>query len=977
MLAAPAHVASYAASTASMFTCEDPNITRMFNHPPFRRAYFRAMQDAVDGPLQSANCNPVMDAKYASLVNNGVQFCDGQALGAPTAVKQWFSDRRGYLVSQLATVAATFTTPNLITTGSNVVTLSGTAPVTVKDILVNGSLWPVTWTSISNWTLRLPVTGASNLLTVAGFDGRGNPLAGASNAVTVLYTNSVPPAEGTIVFNEIMYHPVIPGAEYVELLNTSTNFTFDLSGWRINGLSYTFPVATTLAPRSFLLLVKSRAAATQAYGTNIAIFAEFDGNLQSNGETLTLLKPGSSGAPDLIVNKVRFENTAPWPSGANGSGSSLQLIDPGQDNGRVANWSDGSGWRHYVNTGLKGGNALDLWLTASNSELYVDNMSLVLGSVPETGPNLLLNGDFEDGTNYFRFIGNHTNSFIASGTQYSGSNSLHMVSGTTLGSAVSRITQSLTNVSVSATYSLSFYYLPLTNSVGLRVGLGSSTNFILNVQRASAINPAANNTSTASLPPFPLLWLNEVQPENVNGITDNNGQRDPWLELYNSSSVPIALDGYTLANNYTNLAQWAFPSGATLNPGEFRILFVDGEPGQSTSTEWHTSFRLSPGTGSLALSRNVAGAPQVVDYLNYSGIGAGRSYGAFPDGQLFDRQQFYYVTPSGTKNGSSAPIVVSINEWMAANSSTIGDPASLPNRFDDWFELYNPGTNAVDLAGYYLTDTLTNKFQYQIPAGYRIPPAGHLLVWADNEPGQNNTNLLDLHVNFQLSKSGEALGLFAPDGTQIDAVTFGSQTTDVSEGRYPDGSPNIYSMPTPTPRSANLSPFVNTPPILSHIGDRVVHKGQTVTFTASASDSDTPLQTLLFSLDPGAPDGAAIDPASGVFSWATAGLPTPLTNAMIVRVRDSGSPSLTAFEVITITVLDPPRFNSVSRSGDLLTLGWSAIPGRTYRIEATDDLSAGNWQPLGEDISVGEPSPSIQVDINSSPQRFFRMMVVQ
>ena len=157
----------------------------------------------------------------------------------------------------------------------------------------------------------------------------------------------------------------------------------------------------------------------------------------------------------------------------------------------------------------------------------------------------------------------------------------------------------------------------------------------------------------------------------------------------------------------------------------------------------------------------------------------------------------------------------------------------------------------------------------------------------------------------------------------------------------------------------------------------MVHRGQTVTFTATASDSDTPAQTLLFSLDPGGPEGAAIDPASGIFSWATTTVTAPLTNSVIVRVRDSGSPSLTAFEVVTITVLDPPGFSAVTRSGDLLTLAWSAIAGRTYRVEATDNLTLGNWQPMGEDILASGVSPSVQVDINSSPQRFFRIKVVQ
>jgi len=179
----------YAASTAPLFTpCDDPNITTMYNHPPLRRAFFRAVQDAVDNSFVLANCNAVMDAKYNSLVANGVQFCDGQALAPPTAVKQWFSDRRTYLVSQLATVAANFTlTANSITSSSNLITISGTAPVTVQTIQINGAAWPVTWTTISNWTVRLPVDQGTNQLTVLGFDKRGNLVGGASNQTTVVY----------------------------------------------------------------------------------------------------------------------------------------------------------------------------------------------------------------------------------------------------------------------------------------------------------------------------------------------------------------------------------------------------------------------------------------------------------------------------------------------------------------------------------------------------------------------------------------------------------------------------------------------------------------------------------------------------------------------------------------------------------------------------------------------------------------------
>src|SRR5439155_13849624 len=134
----------------------------------------------------------------------------------------------------------------------------------------------------------------------------------------------------------------------------------------------------------------------------------------------------------------------------------------------------------------------------------------------------------------------------------------------------------------------------------------------------------------------------------------------------------------------------------------------------------------------------------------------------------------------------------------------------------------------ANLAGYFLTDNVTNKFQYEIPSGYIIPPHGYLLVWADGEPGQNATNRTDLHVSFQLNKAGEQIGLFASDGLQIDAVTFGLQTSDVSEGRCPEGTTNIVVLATPSPRAANNCAANNTAPVLNAIGNKYVHQGQTL-----------------------------------------------------------------------------------------------------------------------------------------------------
>src|SRR4029077_18593131 len=237
--------------------------------------------------------------------------------------------------------------------------------------------------------------------------------------------------------------------------------------------------------------------------------------------------------------------------------------------------------------------------------------------------------------------------------------------------------------------------------------------------------------------------------------------------------------------------------------------------------ELHTSFTLSSVSGSVALSRLYNGQPQVLDYINYAGVGLNHSYGSFPDGQSFDRQEFFYVTPGGTNNGTSAPLSVVINEWMAGNTHTATNPLS--GKYSDWFELYNSGTNTAVLGGYYLTDSLTNQFNYQIPAGYTIPPHGFLLVWAD---GKSTNGTADLHVPFKLSKSGEGLGLYGSDGNPVDFVNYGAQSDDISEGRYPDGAVNRFFMPLPTPRTNNVIP--NTAPVLGPTTNKLVHIGETV-----------------------------------------------------------------------------------------------------------------------------------------------------
>jgi hypothetical protein len=99
---------------------------------------------------------------------------------------------------------------------------------------------------------------------------------------------------------------------------------------------------------------------------------------------------------------------------------------------------------------------------------------------------------------------------------------------------------------------------------------------------------------------------------------------------------------------------------------------------------------------------------------------------------------------------------------------------------------------------------------------------------------------------------------------------------------------------------ANLA---NQPPVLSPIPEQLGYVLLPLSVSTSASDPDAG-QSLSFSLDPGAPRGAVINPGSGVFSWTPTRNDARSTNRVTVRVTDNGIPPLSATQTFNIIVAD-------------------------------------------------------------------------
>jgi hypothetical protein len=152
-----------------------------------------------------------------------------------------------------------------------------------------------------------------------------------------------------------------------------------------------------------------------------------------------------------------------------------------------------------------------------------------------------------------------------------------------------------------------------------------------------------------------------------------------------------------------------------------------------------------------------------------------------------------------------APTVgqVQINEAMSDNDLTHDDPYGESN---DWVELHNTTSDALDLSGLYLSDDATLPLKWVIPSNTVILPNDYLIIWIDNDTLQTT----GLHTNFKLGASGDYVRL-SNGITILDQVTLPALLTDESYARCPE-SGVVFDYAAPTFDAMNNC-FAGTEPI--------------------------------------------------------------------------------------------------------------------------------------------------------------------
>jgi len=344
------------------------------------------------------------------------------------------------------------------------------------------------------------------------------------------------------------------------------------------------------------------------------------------------------------------------------------------------------------------------------------------------------------------------------------------------------------------------------NSVRLYYSLTAEANSWVEIPSAAVTSPAALDAAPA--------WVESPVTCTVGGISidagdyiylrwvgddvSGSGTRDEFA-FSNIGLTPEAVTGPMVTASTTALNAFDQIIGT---PSTAQNLTVSGSnlTGDVTVTApapFEVSTSEASGYASSVILPQTGGALAATTVYVRMNSASG---GAFSDQLSITSPGALEATVglSGTAISNSLPAVF-INELMASNASTIMDENG---EYDDWFEIYNSTSDAVDLAGWYTSDDANNLTKYQFPIGGTeaiVPANGFLLVWADNQTEQG-----DLHTDFALSANGEAVILTAPDGVSVaDSISFGAQDDDISYGRQADGELPWVLFSAPTPGASN------------------------------------------------------------------------------------------------------------------------------------------------------------------------------
>ena len=155
--------------------------------------------------------------------------------------------------------------------------------------------------------------------------------------------------------------------------------------------------------------------------------------------------------------------------------------------------------------------------------------------------------------------------------------------------------------------------------------------------------------------------INEFMADNEDSVTDNAGENDDWIELYNKGNEQIDLSGYFMSDDEGNITKWQFPENTIIEPDGYLIIWADEDEDQASAEELHADFKISAGGEILLL---VNPDEEIIDQIEFDEQQEDISFARIPNGTgdfQFRTETFNANNDNSTTATSSVPKPVALS----------------------------------------------------------------------------------------------------------------------------------------------------------------------------------------------------------------------------------------------------------------------------------------------------------------------------
>lgn len=485
---------------------------------------------------------------------------------------------------------------------------------------------------------------------VSSTDGSGNTGTSSNFSFTTAEEGT---SAGAIVFSEIFYDT--PGTdsdeEWIELYN-GTSSTVDLGGYTITdnngtGSSYTFPGGSNIAPGSYFTVAANSAGFNAIYGFDADQYGSI--SALNNGGDVLILTDGQNNEVDIVA----------WEGGASAG------LPAGW--GSTTDPSASTGESIYRSTVTADTDSYTDWAVAVNNGDPQTQASAPVNQAPTAEVNGPYNGETGSSVNF-----SSAGSSDSDGTIVSYSWSFGDGNSSTLANP-------------SHTYASAGTY---TISLTVTDDQGATTS--------------ASTTADITDPVLDYVLFSEIFYD-----TPGTDSEEEWIELYNPTSQPIDLTGYTIVDNNGTGASYTLPSGSVIDGGTF-FTIASNQIGFNTlyaaDAHQYGSIPALNNTGESLLLLDGSGT--AIDQVAWEG---GASAGV----------------PSGWGTGPTAATGESIvRSELNSDSDTGADWSTAPNNGD-------PATIEA-------TDTTAPVISSVTSSG--ITETEATITWSTDEPANSQVN---------------------------------------------------------------------------------------------------------------------------------------------------------------------------------------------------------------------------------------------